>query len=106
MDRVADTIPGSAVPEAKTFTGASQKEVVVGIFEIGLQQIMIDVLGREFGFDTIEIHRFQFQHNHGAGGILRERLVDLQTYFFPGSHRSGNQMALDKFMGNGRSHQG
>lgn len=38
-------------------TGAVEKEVVVCISLVGLQEIVVDVLHRQLGLDPIELHR-------------------------------------------------
>ena len=31
---------------------------------------------RQLGADAVEAHRFQLEHHHGAGRVLRQRLID------------------------------
>jgi hypothetical protein len=50
--------------------------MIVGIAEVGLDQIVVHVLRRELSPDPIEPHRRQLQHHQGRGGVLGERLVD------------------------------
>ncbi len=44
MNRVADTIAGTTVPDAKLLARAVQEAMIVGILEICLDQIVIDIL--------------------------------------------------------------
>jgi hypothetical protein len=50
--------------------------MVVGVFKIGLQQVMIDILGGEFGAYARDVHGLELQHHQGAGGILGEGRID------------------------------
>jgi hypothetical protein len=43
---------------------------------------MIDILDRELGFDPRDLHGLKFQHDHRAGGILGQGLINLQADFF------------------------
>jgi len=52
VNRMADAVSRPAVPEAESLAGAAQKQVIIGIFKIGLQQIVVDILRRKFGFDA------------------------------------------------------
>ena len=71
MDRVTDSIAGSAKPKPESPAGALQENVIVWILEIGLDQVMVNVLNRDLRFDAVESHRIQFKHNQRPGGILR-----------------------------------
>jgi hypothetical protein len=37
MDGMAHTVSRTAVPEAEPLTGTAQKEVIIGVFEVGLK---------------------------------------------------------------------
>jgi hypothetical protein len=37
MDGMADAVARTAVPDPKLLTGAAQKEVIIGVFEVGLK---------------------------------------------------------------------
>jgi hypothetical protein len=63
VDGVTDAITGSAVPQAKSPAGALQKNVIVRILEIGLDQIMVYILNRNIGFNAVETHGIQFEHH-------------------------------------------
>ena len=44
VHRVADAVAGLGVPEAEALAGRAQEQVVVGVAEVGLQQVVVDVL--------------------------------------------------------------
>ena len=71
MYRMADSIARRIVPDAKTPAGASKKQVIVGVLEILLNQVVIEILSRNLGPDPIEAHRFQFEHDKSASRVLR-----------------------------------
>ena len=72
--------------------------MVVGVFEIGLQQVVIHVLGRKLGLDPAKPHSFELQHHHGSSGVLSESLVNFKTDFLTRLHSALNQMTLDQFL--------
>ena len=78
--------------------------MIISITEIGLQQIMIHILGGKLGFDPRYPHSFKLQHHHRTGGILGQGLIDLQTDFFTCFHPTANQMGFDQFLGYVSSH--
>ena len=82
-ERVADPVARPAVPDTELFACAKQKQVVVGILEIRLQQIVIDVLGRPLRLGPGNLHGFELQHHHGPGGVLRQGSIDARSISFP-----------------------
>ncbi len=71
-----DTVAGPAEMYAVAGAGALQIAMVVGVAKIGLQQIMIDILGGQFDPHLIQTKGLEFEESHGAGGILQQGLVD------------------------------
>jgi hypothetical protein len=98
MHRMADAVSRPTVPQSELAAGAAQKKMVVGIFKVRLQKVVIDILGREFGLDSRDLHRFEFEHDHRSGGVLGEGLIDFETDLVTGVHTSFNQVAFDKFV--------
>ena len=78
---VADAVARAAEPDAEPLAGALQEEVVVGILDIRLDQVVVDVLGRDLGLHAVQAHRFQLQHHQRAGGVLGQGLVDADADF-------------------------
>ena len=68
--------------------------MVVGVAEVGLQEVVVHVLRGELGPHPVQVHRLELQHHHGPGGVLGERLVDPDADL-----RSGHQLALDEVTG-------
>ena len=54
----------------------SREEVIVGVPEVLLDEVVIDVLRRELGSYALEAHGFELQHHERPGRVLRERLID------------------------------
>jgi hypothetical protein len=98
VHRMAHAVSGTAVPDAKLFAGAAQKQMIVGILEIGLEQVVIDVLRGELGLDSGKVHRFELKHHHGSGGILGKSLVNFKAGLLSGFHAALDQMAADQLL--------
>jgi hypothetical protein len=49
---VAHAVARTAVPNAEFLAGATEKEMVVCILEVDLQQVVIDALGGKLGLDA------------------------------------------------------
>ena len=52
--------------------------MIVGVQIVDLQEIVVDILYADLRPHAVEAERFQGQHDEGAGGVLRERLIDLE----------------------------
>jgi hypothetical protein len=63
-------------------TGTLQVAVVVGISEIGLQQVVVYILGGEIDPDPVQPQRLELEHRHGSGGVLQQGMINFQGYFF------------------------
>jgi hypothetical protein len=50
--------------------------VVLGVLLVGLEQVVVDGLGAEFGADTCQPKGFEFLHHQGGGRVLGQRLID------------------------------
>ena len=98
VHRVAHAVARLAVPEAEALARAVQEEVVVGVAVVGLQQVVVDVLGRELGADVIQTHRLELEHDHRAGRVLRERLVDPDPDLLTGDRLALDQVAGDQLL--------
>jgi len=78
--------------------------VVVGVAKVGLQDVVIDVLGRHLRVCPVEVHRLQLEHDHRAGGVLGERLVDPDTDLGAGGHLAFDDVLGDELLRNVSSH--
>ena len=60
-----------------------QVRVVVGVFETGLEHVVVNIRHRDFRGHSRKAHRFELQVRQRPGGVLRQRLVnadaDLRT---------------------------
>ena len=45
--------------EVDQMAGAAQEEVVIGVFEIGLEEVVIDILRRQLGLHARQLHGFE-----------------------------------------------
>ena len=72
--------------------------MVVGVLAVGLQQVVVHVLDRDAGPDPVQAQGFELQHDHGAGGVLGQRLVDREGDLRTGLHLAGDQVRLDELL--------
>ena len=52
--------------------------MIIGVAEIGLQQLVIDVAHRQLGAHAWHAHGLELQVTQRAEGILGQRLIDAQ----------------------------
>ena len=74
--------------------------MIIGVLKVHLQQVVIDVLNRDFRIHAVQRHRLQLQHHQRAGGVLRQSLINLQPDLFAGLHVTVHQMRGDQFLRN------
>jgi hypothetical protein len=91
MYRMTDPIARPAVPDAETPTRAPQKEVLVRVEVIVLNEIVINILCREPDLHALDTHSLKLKHHEGAEHILEERLVYGDRNLI-----AGRQTALDE----------
>ena len=104
VHRVAHAVAGLAVPEPEALARAVQEEVVVRVAVVGLEQVVVDVLGRELGADVVETHRLELEHHHRPGRVLGERLVDAEADLGAGDHLALDQVTGDQLLRDVLSH--
>ena len=63
MYGMAYAVTGPAIPKAEFLASTTQKQMVVGVFEVFLQEIVIHILGGKLGSYARNAKRFKFQHN-------------------------------------------
>ena len=76
MDLMGDAIAGGGEQDTEPRRGGLEEPVVIGVLEIRLQDIVIDITNRQFGFYARDLQRFERQIGHGTGGVLGQGLVD------------------------------
>jgi hypothetical protein len=72
--------------------------VILGIFLIGLQQVVIDVVHAHLGPSAVESERLQFLHPQRARRILRQRLIDTYRDLLARCHFTRHQMRADQLV--------
>ena len=65
VHRVTDAVARLAEPQAEPAARALEEHVVVGVAEVGLEDVVVDVLGRHLGVRPVEAHRLELEHDHG-----------------------------------------
>jgi len=98
VHRVADAVAGLAEPEPEALARALEKEVVVGVAEVGLEHVVIDVLRRQLCVRVVEVHRLELEHDHRARRILGQRLVDPDPDLGAGRHVALHEMGTDELL--------
>ncbi len=70
--------------------------MVVGVAEIGLEDVVVDVLRRHLGVRAVEVHGLQLEHHDRAGGVLGERLVDADADLRSRRHLPMDEVGADE----------
>lgn len=91
-------LPGREYQTPKSAAGAFKKNVILGIEVIDLQDVVIDILGADFGMDQVEFHRLERKHDQRAGRILGQSLIDPDRYWRAGLHRSIDQVRRNQLL--------
>ena len=99
MDGVGNPVTGGRVPDAPLLARTLQEQVVVGVLVILLDEVVVDVLGRELGFEALDLHGFELEHDHRTGGVLGQRLVDLECDLLARLHSAVDEVVLDELLG-------
>ena len=105
MHLMADAVAGAGEIQPVFLTYRLDITVIVGVFKAGLQGVVVDIRDRTLGFDARHAHRFKFQISHGAGGVLRQCLVNFQSDLAARGHIAGQQVGRDQFLCQGVSHR-
>ena len=101
---MADAVSRPAVPHAEAAAGAAEKQVLVGIEMIVLNQIVVDVLGGEPHLDAIDTHRFQLEHHQRAEDVLQESLIDRERNLLADNGAPFDEMRRDELLRQVRRH--
>ena len=91
-------LPGRLYQTPNRRQALSQEQVIVGVLVVDLEQVVIDVLGRQLGLHAVQAHRLQFEHHQRAGGVLGQGLVDAHADLLARLHVPFNQMVSDQFL--------
>jgi hypothetical protein len=81
---VTDAVPGTGVVDAVSGGEALQEAVVVRVFEVELDDVMVNVLDRKIHLDAVHAHPLELQAGHRACGVLEQCLIYPQPYFLAG----------------------
>lgn len=101
---MAHAVARRRIPDPESAASAPQKEMVVGIAEVGLDQVVVHVLGGQLGPDPVEAHRLQLQHHERPGGVLGERLVDPDRDLGPRREIALDEVRCDELVRDAESH--
>ena len=78
--------------------------MVIRIFEIGLEQVVIDVRNGKLGLDARNPHRHELEKYHGSCCILLQGMIDPDGYFRARFHFPVYEVSLYDLFRNGFSH--
>ena len=98
MHLMADAVAGAGEIHAVLCGDGLQIAVVVAVLKAALEGVVIDVGDAHFRFHSGNTHGLEFQIGHGAGGVLRQGLVDAQRDLAAGGHVPGDQMGRNDFL--------
>ena len=96
---VGYAVPRPAEMDAVAGTGRLQIFVIVRILVIRLKNIVVHILRCQLNVDRVEPQGFKFEHGHGAGSILQQRVVDRDRHLPAAYHLPVNQMGRQDLMG-------
>jgi hypothetical protein len=95
---MADALTRAAEHEPEAPRRAAEEDVVVGVLVIGLDDVVVDVLGRQLGTDALEPHRLEREHHQRAGSVLGQRLIDSNGNLVVGFEAAGDAVARDELV--------
>ena len=98
MHLMADAVAGAGEIHAVLCGDGLQIAVVIAVLKAALEGVVIDVGDAHFRFHSGNTHGLEFQIGHGAGGVLRQGLVDAQRHLAAGGHVPGDQMGRNDFL--------
>ena len=96
---MADAVAGAGEDDAELLRDRLEVGVVVGVLEADLDRVVVDVGDRELGLDAIGAHALELEVGHRAGGVLRERLVDLEGDLVPRRELAGDEVCGKQLVG-------
>jgi len=95
---VADAVARAREEQAVLGRHALQIAVVVRVAKVGLQHVVVGIADGELRADAGQVHGLELQVGHGAGGVLRQGLVDAQADLFAGDHLALGEVRLDDLL--------
>jgi len=101
---VADAVARPAVEQPVARRERAQEAVVVGVLEADLQHVVIHVDDRGRSADALDPHRLELHRGHRAGGVLQQRLLDVQGDLPSGERLTLNQMRADNLLADRPTH--
>ena len=104
MHLMADAVACLRVVDAVLLSDRTDIFVVVRILEAGLQGIVVNVSDRALGLDLIDAHRLKLEISHRAGGILRQRLIDLKADLLTQYHFAVYQVRFQNLLRDCHTH--
>ena len=104
MHLMADAVACLRIVDTVLLSDRTDIFVVVRILEAGLQGIVVNVSDRALGLDLIDAHRLKLEISHRAGGILRQRLIDLETDLLTQYHFAVYQVRFQNLLRDCHTH--
>ena len=104
MHLMADAVACLRIVDAVLLSDRTDIFVVVRILEAGLQGIVVNVSDRALGLDLIDAHRLKLEISHRAGGILRQRLIDLKADLLTQCHFAVYQVRFQNLLRDCHTH--
>ena len=104
MHLMADAVACLRIVDTVLLSDRTDIFVVVRILEAGLQGIVVNVSDRALSLDLIDAHRLKLEISHRAGGILRQRLIDLETDLLTQYHFAVYQVRFQNLLRDCHTH--
>ena len=91
VDIVANAVAGPGEPRAVFRGDGLQKPVIIGVLEVDLKNVVVDVDDRCLDLDAVDFEELELHHGHRPGGVLGQRLIDAE-----GDLGTGYEVAADE----------
>ena len=105
MQLVADAVAGRREEDAVPGRHILEIAVVVGVAEVPLDHVVVDVADGKLRPDPVDAHGLELEAGHRPRGILGQRLVHPDTDSLPLDHFPLDKMGPDDFLCDRSSHR-
>ena len=95
VDLVRDAVARLGEMDAELLRRGHEEDVVVGVLVVGLEQVVVDVLGRQLHLDPVNPEGHELQHRHGAGCVLEQGVIDPDGDLLAGDQFPFHQMCFE-----------
>ncbi len=99
MHLMRDAVSRTAEVDAVAGAGGLQVAMIVGVLVVGLQQVVVDVLGGQVDLHPLKPQGLELEHGHGPRRVLQQGVVDADGDLLAGDEAPLDQMSLQNLAG-------